>query len=129
MYKYYCKKCKSTSLHTEVKGNNTGLYCDDCGAWVKWLGKDELRAFKYSQKSQLPKTSCDIPMPEVKTKRKLTDNEYDLINQAIESAKCRIYRLKANYGSTEVHQKKAENQQKLMEITIKALEFYRDEYE
>lgn len=33
MYKYYCKKCKSTSLHTEVKGNNTGLYCDDCGAW------------------------------------------------------------------------------------------------
>lgn len=65
MYKYYCKKCRSTSLHTEVKGNNTGLYCDDCGAWQRWLGKDELRAFEYSQKSQLPKTSCDIPMPEV----------------------------------------------------------------
>ena len=30
MYKRYCKKCGSTSLHTEVKGNNTGLYCDDC---------------------------------------------------------------------------------------------------
>lgn len=27
------------------------------------------------------------------------------------------------------HQKKAENQQELMEITIRALEFYRDEYE
>lgn len=65
MYKYYCKKCKSTSLHTEVKGNNTGLYCDDCGAWQCWLGKDELRAFEYSYKSQLPKTSCDIPMPEI----------------------------------------------------------------
>lgn len=65
MYQNYCKKCKSTSLHTEVKGNNTGLYCDDCGAWQRWLGKDELRAFEYSQKSQLPKTSCDIPMPEV----------------------------------------------------------------
>lgn len=50
MYQNYCKKCGSTSLHTEVKGNNTGLYCDDCGAWVKWLGKDELRAFEYSQK-------------------------------------------------------------------------------
>ena len=47
----------------------------------------------------------------------------------IESAKCRIYRLKANFGSTEVHQKKSENQQELMKITIKALEFYRDEYE
>lgn len=40
MYKNYCRKCGSTSLHTEVKGNNTGLYCDDCGAWQRWLGKD-----------------------------------------------------------------------------------------
>lgn len=56
------------------------------------------------------------------------NTEYDLIERAIESAKCRIYRLKANSGSTEVHQKKTENQQELMEITIKALEFYRNEY-
>lgn len=57
------------------------------------------------------------------------NKEYDLIERAIESAKCQIYRLKANSGNTEAHQKKAENQQKLMEITIRALEFYRDEYE
>ena len=49
MYQNCCKKCGSIALHTEAKGNNTGLYCDDCGAWVKWLGKDELRAFNYSQ--------------------------------------------------------------------------------
>ena len=49
MYQNCCKKCGSTSLHTEVKGNNTGLYCDDCGAWIKWLGKDELRAFEYTK--------------------------------------------------------------------------------
>ena len=36
MYKCVCRKCGSISLHTEVKGNNTGLYCDDCGAWNKW---------------------------------------------------------------------------------------------
>ena len=29
MYQNCCKKCGSISLHTEVKGNNTGLYCDD----------------------------------------------------------------------------------------------------
>ena len=52
MYQNCCKKCGSISLHTEVKGNNTGLYCDDCGAWVKWLGKDELRAFEHSKKNQ-----------------------------------------------------------------------------
>ena len=36
------------------QGNNTGLYCDDCGAWVKWLGKDELNAFEHSKKNQVP---------------------------------------------------------------------------
>ena len=29
------------------------MYCDDCGAWIKWLGKDELRAFEYSKKNQV----------------------------------------------------------------------------
>lgn len=55
------------------------------------------------------------------------NHEYDLIEQAIESAKCRIYRLKQNEGSTLAHQKKAEHQRELMEVTIKALEYYRDE--
>lgn len=50
MYQNCCKKCGSISLHTEVKGNNTGLYCDDCGAWIKWLGKNELRAFEHANK-------------------------------------------------------------------------------
>lgn len=52
MYQNCCKKCGSVSLHTEVKGNNTGLYCDDCGTWIKWLGKDELRAFEHANKSR-----------------------------------------------------------------------------
>ena len=52
MYQNCCKKCGSISLHTEIKGNNTGLYCDDCGAWIKWLGKDELRAFEHANKSR-----------------------------------------------------------------------------
>lgn len=133
MYKNCCRKCGGTSLHTEVKGNNTGLYCDDCGAWVKWLGKDELRAFEYSMR-EATKEEKDSVNKYVESISKPTgvnfyDKEYDLINRAIESAKCRIYRLKANPGSTEAHQKKAENQQELMEITIRALEFYRDEYE
>ena len=52
MYQNCCKKCGSISLHTEVKGNNTGLYCDDCGALIKWLSKDELRAFEHSKITQ-----------------------------------------------------------------------------
>lgn len=56
MYQNCCKKCGSISLHTEVKGNNTGLYCDGCGAWIKWLGKDELRAFKYANEKRISET-------------------------------------------------------------------------
>lgn len=54
------------------------------------------------------------------------DHEYDLVERAIESAKCRIYRIKKNTKMSKAHQVKAENQVELMKITIKALEFYRD---
>lgn len=66
MYKNCCRKCGSTSLHTEVKGNNTGLYCDDCGAWQRWLGKDELRSFEHLM-------------------REATKEEKDSVNKYIES--------------------------------------------
>lgn len=50
MYQKCCKKCGSIELHTEVKGNNTGLYCSNCGKWQQWIGRDELRAFEHSKK-------------------------------------------------------------------------------
>lgn len=65
MYQNCCKKCGSTLLHTEVKGSNTGLYCDDCGAWVKWLSKDELRAFEHNKKENNNHgdiIKCEIPI-------------------------------------------------------------------
>lgn len=55
MYQNYCKKCGSTSLFIEKKGNNTGLYCSDCGAWIKWLGKGELKAFEHSMSEEKAK--------------------------------------------------------------------------
>lgn len=50
MGKFYCKKCNCKNLHTETIGNNIGLYCNDCGTWIKWLNKNELRAFEYSMR-------------------------------------------------------------------------------
>ena len=49
-----------------------------------------------------------------------------VIQQAIESAKCRIYKLNFDLNGklSAHHQKKAENQKELMEITVKALERY-----
>lgn len=71
MYQNCCKKCGSIALHTENKGNNTGLYCDDCGAWIKWLGKDELRAFEYSMREA------------TKEERESVDNYIDSISHAV----------------------------------------------
>lgn len=58
-----------------------------------------------------------------------TNKQLTLIDQAIESARCRIYRVKANIGESYAHQVKAENQTELMGITIKALEFYKEQLE
>ena len=54
----------------------------------------------------------------------------DIYNQFIKSTKENLpvdVCTKQNEGSTLAHQKKAKNQQELMKITIKALEYYRDE--
>lgn len=48
---YQCK-CGSMNMFTEKKGNNTGLYCSECGKFQKWMGKNELRAFEYKQKEK-----------------------------------------------------------------------------
>lgn len=63
MYQNCCKKCGSTDLYTDQNGNNTGLYCSDCGAWIKWLSRKELRAFGYSQKKENKDViECEIPL-------------------------------------------------------------------
>ena len=53
--------------------------------------------------------------------------EIELIDRAIESAQCRIYRLKVNRGESVSHQKKADNQIELQKITIEALKHYKHE--
>lgn len=46
----------------------------------------------------------------------------DLIKRAIESAECRLYKVRARDSYSIEHQQKAENQTELMNITIEALE-------
>lgn len=37
------------NLYTKPQGNNVGLYCSNYGAWIKWLGKNEVRAFEHDR--------------------------------------------------------------------------------
>lgn len=46
----------------------------------------------------------------------------ELIERAIESAKCRIYWVRANVGQSLAHQMKADNQAEIQQVTIEALE-------
>jgi transcription elongation factor Elf1 len=43
MKEFNCKYCDSKNLFIKKTGNQTGLYCGNCGKWLKWLGKEELR--------------------------------------------------------------------------------------
>lgn len=49
---FKCPHCNSQEIFTEENTNQaksysrTGLYCADCGKWIKWLTKDEIRLAK-----------------------------------------------------------------------------------
>lgn len=43
---FECPKCHSNDVFIEESGNQIGLYCGDCGKWIKWLTKDEARLVK-----------------------------------------------------------------------------------
>ena len=61
MRMYECPKCGSKDLFLRKSGNNTGLYCGDCGAWIKWVGKKEIplvERFIESRKNQIGRASC-----------------------------------------------------------------------
>lgn len=54
--KCICTKCGSKDFHLETKGNNIGLYCNKCGKWIKWLSKDEVRAFEFYKNNKIKVT-------------------------------------------------------------------------
>ncbi len=41
-----CNKCGIVNGFIEKKGIQTGLYCNKCGRWIKWLSRDEVRLFE-----------------------------------------------------------------------------------
>lgn len=43
---FECPKCKSANVFTKKNGNQVGLYCGDCGKWIKWLTKEEVRLYE-----------------------------------------------------------------------------------
>ena len=40
---FECPKCGSKDVFIDKTNKQTGLYCGDCGRWIKWINKDEQR--------------------------------------------------------------------------------------
>lgn len=43
---FACEKCGSLDVYTKKNGSATGLYCGDCGKWIKWLNKEDKILFE-----------------------------------------------------------------------------------
>ena len=41
MKEYVCK-CGSKRIFTRDNGSQTGVYCKECGKWIKWVSKKEI---------------------------------------------------------------------------------------
>lgn len=51
--KIECNKCGSKNVFLEKKGNQIGIYCAECGKWIKWATKEEIRVIEHkSAKSE-----------------------------------------------------------------------------
>ena len=84
---YKCKCGNTTKFFTETKGSNIGLYCKECGKWIKWLNKDEDRLFNLKQgfKQELNKVDLEKPFDDcTKDYKSLIEKLIKNINYEVE---------------------------------------------
>ena len=41
-----CRKCGGIGFYLQQSGMQVGMYCDNCGAWLKWVGKKDLDLYR-----------------------------------------------------------------------------------
>ena len=44
-----CKDCKSENLFILSTAHHKGIYCEQCGSWIKWANKREYNLYKISK--------------------------------------------------------------------------------
>lgn len=90
MKEFQCTKCKSTDVFISKFGNNTGLYCGDCGAWITWLNKDQIRLaerFIANRRGDVLKEVLE----------KLSDRNINEVKEACEKVGVKIIDEEGNY--------------------------------
>lgn len=80
---YICKKCGDRNEgRTEIKGNQIGLYCTNCGGWIKWLPKDE-----YARRSDKPLNTIEYHCCEMRRNCEHAD-KFGNCTLTIKGARC-----------------------------------------
>ena len=90
MKEFKCTKCNSSDVFINKSGNNIGLYCGDCGKWITWLNKDQLRLVE----RQIANKHGDA-LKEVL--EKLSDNSIDEVIATCKSLGVKVKDNKGNY--------------------------------
>ncbi len=49
---YVCPKCYSQNTIAKKNGNQIGIYCAECGRWIKWANKDEAHLLDLEEPKQ-----------------------------------------------------------------------------
>ena len=92
-----CKKCQSENLimRTNAKNPNaTEVICGDCGAWQKFIGKDEIRLFEIRTSAQ-PKIPTNADRI-----RAMNDEELaKALHQAYADGMCDMVRAQRDIGT------------------------------
>lgn len=52
---YKCKKCNGTDFFLSKRANHTGIFCSECGSWLKWANNDEVNLFSKESKDSVVK--------------------------------------------------------------------------
>lgn len=92
MKEFRCSKCNSSDVFINVSGNNTGLYCGDCGKWITWLNKDQLRLAERqiaNRRGEALKNSCET----------LSESSIDEVSEACRQLGVNIKDNNGNYKS------------------------------
>lgn len=90
MKEYACPKCGSTDVFIDQRGVQQALCCGDCGAWLKWIGKNELPLVEryINSEGENTKRNVEIRVWDIDLNKtaikKLTPKEIELILKNIE---------------------------------------------
>lgn len=76
-------KCGSKEIFIKENGNNKGLYCADCGKWICWLSKDNLRLAQ----RQIEQSIVN-PIP--RNLDELKEHDKEVYNKAIDECKTKF---------------------------------------